>query len=263
MEEPLPRRCSRVEARETAREAAKECENIAERRTREIRGRERNVGVRGNPLSLSLFLSFSPLLSLSLSSSLSLFLSREREAARKSASRVCVYAREVGGGANKREPCFVSFGSGFTSAFARHETRKGGEDEVYVVEEREENERRDGPRRNRPTVPCYYLRSCGESAFQDPFLPSFLPDALLPSLLRIFYVLPLYRFSRVASSSVFFQFHRQRPTPLCISISCLSDVLSFPSSSFPIGKPFVSFPPPHQWKLLNFETGIRISVAEN
>lgn len=44
----------------------------------------------------------------------------------------------------------------------------------YVVEEREENERRDGPRRNRPTVPCYYLRSCGESAFQDPFLPSFL-----------------------------------------------------------------------------------------
>lgn len=56
---------------------------------------------------------------------------------------------------------------------------------MYVVEEREENERRDGPRRNRPTVPCYYLRSCGESAFQDPFLPSFLPDALLPSLLRI------------------------------------------------------------------------------
>lgn len=124
--------------------------------------------------------------------------SRDRE---KERQPKCVYsyAREVGGGANKRGPCFVSFGSGFTSAFVRHEAQKGGEDEVYAAEEREENERRDGPRRNRPTVPCYYLRSCGESAFQDPFLPSFLPDALLPpSRLR---ALPFPRFS-LASSSI-------------------------------------------------------------
>ena len=92
MEEPLPRRCSRVEARETAREAAKECENIAERRTREIRGRERNVGVRGNPLSLSLFLSFSPLLSLSLS--LRLSFSREEERPRERAAAECAYMQE-------------------------------------------------------------------------------------------------------------------------------------------------------------------------
>lgn len=85
---------------------------------------------------------------------------RERAAAVESA--VYMEERHRGGGANKREPCFVSFGSGFASAFVRQETqRRVEEDEavVYAVDEREENERRDGPRRNRPTVPCYYLRS--------------------------------------------------------------------------------------------------------
>lgn len=110
-----------------------------------------------------------------------------------------------------------------------------------MVEEREENERRDGPRRNRPTVPCYYLRSCGESAFQDPFLPSFLPDALLPSLLRISSRPPFVAAAAACCLLLLLllfspRFHRQRTTlPLCISVSSPdsadSPLLSSSSSS--------------------------------
>lgn len=69
-----------------------------------------------------------------------------------------------------------------TTTKEKKKTREEDISRVRAGRKRRKPSRRDGPpRRNRPTVPCYYLRSRGESAF----LPSFLSNALLPSSVTI------------------------------------------------------------------------------
>lgn len=105
---------------------------------------------------------------------------------------------------------------------------------VRAGRKRRKPSRRDGPpRRNRPTVPCYYLRSRGESAFLPGSLPSFLP-----SFLTLFFLLQLLS-SRSSSSLLLFPCSLASFTFLSVSflrpsmnLPSFSDVFSRKSSSF-------------------------------
>lgn len=80
-------------------------------------------------------------------------------------------------------------------------------------------------RRNRPTVPCYYLRSRGESAFLSGSLPSFLPSWRVSSLLGYYSLISpfhhhLFRFRLVPPCALVLFSARSSVAPL------FSDVLS-------------------------------------
>lgn len=117
---------------------------------------------------------------------MSLARERGREKERQPARRECgVYAREAGGGANKREPCFVSFGSGFAPAFVRHETQRRVERTRRWCTRWKKTKKTNGGMGHVEIVLPYSATTCEPAVNPpsriDPFLPSFLPDALLPS----------------------------------------------------------------------------------
>lgn len=118
----------------------------------------------------------------------------------------CGTTLRVGGGANKRESCFVSFSFDSRPRLfralvtkprgrRRRRRRRWRERRIsrkYAPEEREENHWRDGPHVE-IVLPCP-ATTCDPAvnppSFQDPFLPSFLPGAFLPSSATILLFLP-------------------------------------------------------------------------
>lgn len=185
---------------------------------------------------------------------MSLARERGREKERQPARRECgVYAREAGGGANKREPCFVSFGSGFAPAFVRHETQRRVERTRRWCTRWKKTKKTNGGMGHVEIVLPYSATTCEPAVNPPSRIPSFLPSFLT----RFFLLrLPPFSPSSLPSPSTPFlscSLVKPRLAPLCVSISSSSPHVpsSFPSS--PAHHPLSA-------KSSNSGPGIRISA---